>query len=247
MNLDLTPQELAFRDEVRAFLDEALTPELRQAGRMVTSVFVDKQYSIPWQKKLHARGWVAPSWPVEYGGCGWNEMQRYIFAAECTRAGAPSLSPMGLRMVGPCIQKYGTPEQKAFYLPRILAGDDYWCQGYSEPGSGSDLAPSARRWRRGALRAGGLRRRRRRPRTSDLRLDRRWRGRRHGRRAVGELRSRGAPRLHGDRVGRPRRGRRFEPRPKPRPRPRPRPRGRPRLEHGLRPEPQLRFGLTTWT
>jgi len=140
MNLDLTPEELAFRDEVRAFLDEALTPELRQAGRMVTSVFVDKQYSIPWQKILHAKGWVAPSWPVEYGGPGWNEMQRYIFAAECTRAGAPSLSPMGLRMVGPCIQKYGTPEQKAFYLPRILAGDDYWCQGYSEPGSGSDLA-----------------------------------------------------------------------------------------------------------
>ncbi len=140
MNLELTAEELAFRDEVRAFLDESLTPELRQAGRMVTSVFIEKQYSIPWQKILHAKGWVAPSWPVEYGGCGWNEMQRYIFAAECTRAGAPPLSPMGLRMVGPCIQKYGTPEQKAFYLPRILAGDDYWCQGYSEPGSGSDLA-----------------------------------------------------------------------------------------------------------
>jgi alkylation response protein AidB-like acyl-CoA dehydrogenase len=140
MNLELSAPDLAFRDEVRAFLAENLTPELRQAGQLMTSVFVDKQYSIPWQKILHAKGWVAPSWPVEYGGTGWNEMQRYIFQAECARAGAPGLSPMGLRMVGPCIQKYGTPEQKAFFLPRILSGEDYWCQGYSEPGSGSDLA-----------------------------------------------------------------------------------------------------------
>jgi len=140
MNLELSARDLAFRDEVRAFLAENLPPHLQSAGRMMTSVFVEKQYSIPWQKILHAKGWVAPSWPVEYGGCGWDEMQRYIFSAECARAGAPGLSPMGLRMVGPCIQKYGTPEQKAFYLPRILSGEDYWCQGYSEPGSGSDLA-----------------------------------------------------------------------------------------------------------
>jgi acyl-CoA dehydrogenase len=83
---------------------------------------------------------VAPAWPAKYGGTGWNEMQRYIFAAECARAGAPSLSPMGLKMVGPVIMGYGTEDQKAYYLPRILAGEDYWCQGYSEPGSGSDLA-----------------------------------------------------------------------------------------------------------
>lgn len=140
MNLDLTPEDLAFRDEVRGFLEEALTPELRQAGRRATSVFMDKQFSLAWQKILHQRGWVAPSWPVEYGGPGWNEMQRHIFAAECARAGAPSLAPMGLRMVGPVIMGYGTPEQKAHYLPRILSGEDYWCQGYSEPGAGSDLA-----------------------------------------------------------------------------------------------------------
>ena len=140
MNMDLDPAVLAFRDEVRAFLAEKLTPELRRAGSHATSVFTDPKYSLPWQRVLHARGWAAPSWPVEYGGPGWNEVQRYVFAAECARAGAPGLAPMGLRMVGPCIMGYGTPEQKAYYLPRILSGEDYWCQGYSEPGAGSDLA-----------------------------------------------------------------------------------------------------------
>ncbi|HWA63121.1 MAG TPA: acyl-CoA dehydrogenase family protein [Caulobacteraceae bacterium] len=140
MNLDLTPEELAFRDEVRSFLETSLTPELRAAGQRLTSVFSDKPINLAWQKILHARGWAAPHWPVEYGGTGWNEMQRSIFAAECARAGAPSLSPMGLRMVAPVIMRYGSDEQKAFFLPRILAGEDYWCQGYSEPGSGSDLA-----------------------------------------------------------------------------------------------------------
>ena len=140
MNLELSPEEGAFRDEVRAFLDTALTPELRAAGQRTTSVFTDKRYSIEWQRILHAKGWVAPSWPKEYGGTGWNEMQRYIFARECARAGAPGLAPMGLRMVAPAIMRFGTAEQKAHYLPRILSGEDYWCQGYSEPGSGSDLA-----------------------------------------------------------------------------------------------------------
>ena len=140
MNLEMTAEEIAFRDEVRAFLEASLTPELREAGRRMTSVFCDKRFSLPWQKILHARGWAAPSWPKQYGGPGWNEAQRSIFAAECVRAGAPGLAPMGLRMVGPVIMRYGTPEQKAHYLPRILSGEDYWCQGYSEPGSGSDLA-----------------------------------------------------------------------------------------------------------
>jgi len=140
MDLSLSPDERAFQQEVRAFLDEALTSDLRAAGRLVTSVFSEPEHSLPWQKKLAARGWVAPSWPKEYGGAGWSEMKRAIFAAECAGAGAPSLSPMGLRMVGPCIMGHGTAEQKAFYLPRILAGEDYWCQGYSEPGAGSDLA-----------------------------------------------------------------------------------------------------------
>ena len=140
MNLDLTVNELAFRDEVRAFLDANLTPTLRQAAQRAASVFIDKAYSLEWQRILHARGWAAPSWPVEYGGPGWSDMQRYIFAAECARAGAPSLAPMGLKMVGPAIMGYGAPEQKAQLLPRILSGEDYWCQGYSEPDAGSDLA-----------------------------------------------------------------------------------------------------------
>jgi acyl-CoA dehydrogenase len=140
VDLELTSDELAFRDEVRAFLAEALPPELAAAGRRSTSVFCEPVYSLPWQRILHAKGWVAPSWPKEYGGAGWSEMQRAIFAAECAAAGAPGLAPMGLRMVGPCIIGCGTEEQKARYLPRILSGEDYWCQGYSEPGAGSDLA-----------------------------------------------------------------------------------------------------------
>jgi acyl-CoA dehydrogenase len=119
MNLDLSPDERAFRDEVRAFLDTHLPPDLREAGRRTTSVFTEKKWSIPWQKILHEKGWVAPSWPKEYGGTGWSDMQRYIWSAECARAGAPGLAPMGLRMVGPCIMRYGTPEQKAHYLPRL--------------------------------------------------------------------------------------------------------------------------------
>ncbi|NBB14357.1 acyl-CoA dehydrogenase [Caulobacter sp. SLTY] len=140
MDLNLSARDLVFRDEVRAFLSENLPPRLAEAGRLMTSVFVEPRYSLEWQKILHAKGWVAPAWPVEHGGCGWDDMQRHIFQAECARAGAPGLSPMGLKMVGPCIMGYGTPEQKAYYLPRILSGEDYWCQGYSEPGSGSDLA-----------------------------------------------------------------------------------------------------------
>ncbi|SUS03322.1 Acyl-CoA dehydrogenase [uncultured Defluviicoccus sp.] len=140
MNLDLAPADLAFRDEVRAFLAKALPPELAEAGRRATSIFIDPAFTLPWQRILHSKGWAAPQWPVAYGGPGWSEMQRYIFAAECTRANAPNLAPMGLRMVGPCIMAYGTDEQKRTLLPRILSGEDYWCQGYSEPGSGSDLA-----------------------------------------------------------------------------------------------------------
>ncbi len=140
MDLNLSAEDRAFRDEVRAFLEAELTPELREAGRRTTSVFTDRDWNLPWHRILHARGWVAPAWPKEHGGPGWTEMQRHIFASECALAGAPALSPMGLRMVGPCIQRFGTAAQKAHYLPRILSGEDYWCQGYSEPGSGSDLA-----------------------------------------------------------------------------------------------------------
>lgn len=130
----------AFQAEVRAFLDAELTAELREGAARTTSVFVDPSISLPWQAILHRRGWAAPEWPAQFGGPGWDDMQRYIFAAECARAGTPSLSPMGLKMVAPVIMHYGTPQQQAHYLPRILSGEDYWCQGFSEPGSGSDLA-----------------------------------------------------------------------------------------------------------
>ena len=93
-----------------------------------------------WQRALHKKGWGAPGWPVEHGGPDWTPAQRWIFEAECARAGVPNVNVMGVKMVGPVIIGFGTPEQKNFYLPRILSGEDYWCQGYSEPGSGSDLA-----------------------------------------------------------------------------------------------------------
>ncbi len=130
----------AFRAEVRSWLAENLPPELRQAHNRATSVFVEKEFNLAWQAILLRKGWVAPHWPVERGGTGWNEAQRYIFASECARAGAPSLAPMGLKMVAPVIMKYGSEAQKEYYLPKLLAGEHYWCQGYSEPQAGSDLA-----------------------------------------------------------------------------------------------------------
>ncbi|MFM1981789.1 MAG: hypothetical protein RJB22_508 [Pseudomonadota bacterium] len=133
----------AFRAEVRAWLAAHLTDELRDVAAKSTSVFVDKAYTLKWQAILHEKGWVAPTWPKAYGGTGWSEAERHIFASESALAGAPPLAPMGLRMVAPAIMHYGTEAQKAWYLPRILSGEDYWCQGYSEPGSGSDLASLA--------------------------------------------------------------------------------------------------------
>lgn len=135
------PDDLAaFRAEVREFLRDNLPSELARAGRRATSVFSHPDHSIPWQKILTAKGWGAIDWPVEYGGTGWTPMQKYIFSAECARAGAPSLLPQGLKMVAPVLMHYGTDEQKAYFLPKILSGEHYWCQGFSEPGSGSDLA-----------------------------------------------------------------------------------------------------------
>ncbi|AQA01194.1 acyl-CoA dehydrogenase [Mycobacterium sp. MS1601] len=140
MDLDWSDSELAFRDEVRTFLDEKLTPELRRAGRLMTSVYADHEAAMAWQAILHERGWAAPAWPVEYGGCDWSLSQHYLFSRESTLAGAPTLSPMGIRMVAHAIIRFGTPEQKDFFLPRILTGEVFFCQGYSEPESGSDLA-----------------------------------------------------------------------------------------------------------
>lgn len=140
MQLKWSAEDLGFRDEVRAFLDRELTAELRDATSRLTSVYPPHEVSMTWQAILNARGWAAPAWPVEYGGCGWTAAQRYIYASEMAAAGAPPLSPMGLGMCGPVLIGHGTVEQKAHYLPRMLSGEHFWCQGYSEPGSGSDLA-----------------------------------------------------------------------------------------------------------
>lgn len=140
MDLNWSEAELQFRDEVRAFLDANLTEELRDTGRWMTSVYADHERALTWQRILHAKGWAAPAWPREHGGAGWSVVQRYIYARERVAAGAPPVSPMGIQMCGPAIIGHGTPEQKAYFLPRMLSGEHFWCQGYSEPGAGSDLA-----------------------------------------------------------------------------------------------------------
>jgi alkylation response protein AidB-like acyl-CoA dehydrogenase len=140
MDLKWSKTDQEFRDEVRRFLQEKLTADLREAGRLQTSVYSEHEASMAWQQILHERGWAAPAWPVEHGGCDWSLTQHYIFSRESTLAGAPALSPMGIRMVAHAIIKFGTEEQKAYFLPRILTGEVFFCQGYSEPEAGSDLA-----------------------------------------------------------------------------------------------------------
>ena len=138
MNLSLSPAEQAFRDELRAFFAEAVTDELR--ARVRTGLRLEPAEYTAWQRTLHARGWGAPTWPAEHGGTGWTPVQQYLFEAESARAGAPQQFHQGLELIGPVIFTFGTAEQKRRYLPAILSGDDWWCQGYSEPGAGSDLA-----------------------------------------------------------------------------------------------------------
>ena len=135
MDTAYSPEDLAFRDEVRDFFQEAYTPELRQ--RMRSS---HKEGAEEWQRKLNDKGWVAPNWPVEFGGTGRTATQKYIYETERSLAGIPNVIPFGLVMVANVIMAYGTDEQKEYFLPRILKSEDWWCQGYSEPGSGSDLA-----------------------------------------------------------------------------------------------------------
>ncbi|MBB5185914.1 alkylation response protein AidB-like acyl-CoA dehydrogenase [Zhongshania antarctica] len=129
-----------FRAEIRAFLDVAPSEEILEAGRKTTSVFAPFKETMAWHKILFRQGWVAPTWPLEYGGTGWTVEQRYIFAEECNRRGVPPLLPQNLQMVGPAVLGFGTQEQKEEFLPGMLSGEDFWCQGYSEPGAGSDLA-----------------------------------------------------------------------------------------------------------
>ena len=140
MDVQFSAEDEAFRTEVRTFLDNHLPEDLRQAARKQTTVFADKDVAMRWQKILVEKGWAVPSWPVEHGGTDWTITQKYIFNEELARAHAPGLIPLGLRMLAPVLFKYGTPEQKEHYLPRMLSGEHYWCQGYSEPGSGSDLS-----------------------------------------------------------------------------------------------------------
>ena len=140
MNLTLTPEQQAFRDEVRAFLRDNLTDDLRLGQRFTSGVYPEPEISAPWQRKLNEKGWLVPLWPRELGGTDWTAVERFIFEVECALAGAPLVHPMGVRLVGPVIIRFGTEEQKQRYLPRILSSEDYWCQGFSEPGAGSDLA-----------------------------------------------------------------------------------------------------------
>ena len=140
MNLELAPEDLGFRDEVRRFLDDKFTPDLRDAAARQSGVFAEPEVSRRWHRILYEKGWIAPAWPKAHGGPGWSPVQKYIFDSECADAGTPSLPAMGLQMCGPVLIGHGTPAQKAFHLPRILSGEHYWCQGYSEPQSGSDLA-----------------------------------------------------------------------------------------------------------
>ncbi len=140
MDMDFTPEERAFQTEVRSFLKTHLTDRLVDGARRTPGVFVEPDIGLEWQRILHEKGWLATHWPVEDGGTGWTPVQRYIFEKECAYAGAPALPVLGLKLVGPVICRFGTAQQKARFLPRILSAEDYWCQGYSEPGSGSDLA-----------------------------------------------------------------------------------------------------------
>jgi len=138
MDMTYTPEQIAFRREVRAWIQRAMPEHIRRkaqgAGHFEHSEIME------WHKILYAQGWIAPHWPEEVGGTGWDITQRHIFGEEIVRAGCPTLSPFGLGMVGPLLIQFGTPDQKQRFLPKILSGEEVWCQGYSEPNAGSDLA-----------------------------------------------------------------------------------------------------------
>jgi alkylation response protein AidB-like acyl-CoA dehydrogenase len=137
MNLDFSPEEVAFREEVRAFIEENYPEELKGSG---TREDLSRDQFLAWHKVLGKKGWAAPAWPEKYGGTGWTSTQRYIWSEENARVDAMMPLPFGVAMVGPVIYTFGSEEQKERYLPKILSGEEWWCQGYSEPGAGSDLA-----------------------------------------------------------------------------------------------------------
>ncbi|WP_019140072.1 acyl-CoA dehydrogenase family protein [Noviherbaspirillum massiliense] len=138
MDLNFTPDELAFRQEVREFVAQNLPADLRH--KVLNGLILSSEDYIRWQKILHAKGWGGPGWRKEFGGPGWTAVQQYIFDEEIAAAGAPRAIPFGLKMVAPVIMQYGSPAQQQRFLPKILSADEWWCQGYSEPGAGSDLA-----------------------------------------------------------------------------------------------------------
>jgi alkylation response protein AidB-like acyl-CoA dehydrogenase len=138
MDLEFTPQEQEFRAEVRAFLADKLSPRL--ANKVKLGKRLSKEDMEGWHAALNARGWLAPNWPREWGGAKWTAIQNHIFDEEAWAAGAPRVIPFGVNMLGPVLIKFGSQQQKEHFLPRILDGTDWWCQGYSEPGAGSDLA-----------------------------------------------------------------------------------------------------------
>ena len=138
MDITFSAEESAFRDQVREFLAENWTEDLARRIRGEDEEF--KAAQIEWQNKLNDKGWLAPGWPVEHGGVAWSVTENFIFETERSLAGAPDVVPFGLKMVAPVIYGFGNDEQKKRFLPRILKSQDWWCQGYSEPGAGSDLA-----------------------------------------------------------------------------------------------------------
>jgi len=138
MDLNYSAEELAFRDEVRSWLQKNLPGDLRD--KVANYEHLSREDLLRWHGILAKKGWVAPAWPKEWGGTGWNVVQRYIFEEELGYVGSPPLIPFGLTMCAPVLLQFGTEEQKKRFLPRIYNGEDFWCQGYSEPGSGSDLA-----------------------------------------------------------------------------------------------------------
>ena len=138
MDLNFTDQERAFQSEVQTFLAENLPDDIAAKVRLGDGLTKDMMDL--WHSILNAKGWLATTWPKAFGGPGWTPVQKHIFEEECCRAYAPRIVPFGLNMLGPVLQKFGTAEQQESILPRILSGEDLWCQGYSEPGAGSDLA-----------------------------------------------------------------------------------------------------------
>ena len=138
MDLNFTAEEQAFREEVRGFLRARLPAEISR--KVLGGKRMEKSDFVRWQQLLNGQGWGAVAWPTAFGGTGWNAVQQHIFEDECAEAGAPMQLPFGLKMVAPVIMAFGNPAQQQRYLPRIIDGTDWWCQGYSEPGSGSDLA-----------------------------------------------------------------------------------------------------------